>query len=136
MKHYEILFCSPERTTKVGLWLIAIVLVGSIGYLHLLAGPAYEFQLFFMFPVALIAWFVSTRRAYVLSILTVVLWYLADRQMAGAQPDRLVLLFNAATRLCLLVSMAWLLGYLRSMLTCRKPLLAADESRQANAQEQ
>ena len=39
MKHYEIIFCSPERTTKVGLWLIAIVLVGSIGYLHLLAGP-------------------------------------------------------------------------------------------------
>ncbi|WP_306602916.1 hypothetical protein [Azonexus sp.] len=136
MKIHEILLCTPERTTKVGLWLIAIMLVGSIGYLHLLAGPAYEFQLFFMLPIALVAWFVSTRRAYVLSLLTAVLWYLADRQLGGDQPDRIVLLFNMATRLGLFISLVWLLGYVRGMIMCQKPFSHPNESRQARAQEQ
>lgn len=136
MKLRKIILCTPERTTKVGLWLIAIVLLGSIGYLHLLAGPAYEFQLFFMLPIALVAWFVSTRRAYVLALLSAVLWYLADRQLGGDLADRTVLLFNTAVRLCLFVSQVWLLGYLHSIIMCRKPFSRPDESRQAGAEEQ
>lgn len=103
----------PGRQARLAIWLFAIGLVAGLGYLHQQTGPAYELHLLFVVPVLLVAWFVSLRRACVLATLAAVLWYLADRQLAGDQLDRLALLVNTAGRLGLLLGAAWLTGRLQ-----------------------
>jgi glucose-6-phosphate-specific signal transduction histidine kinase len=105
----------PSRQAQLAIWLLAIGLVGLVGYLHLQTGLAYEFHLFFIVPVVLVAWFVNIRRAYLIATLTVILWYLADRQLGGETADRLALLVNSAGRLGLLLGAAWLTGRLRAI---------------------
>jgi hypothetical protein len=105
----------PGRLARLAIWLLAIGFITGLGYLHLHSGPAYELHLLFVVPVLLVAWFVSRRRAYVLATLAAILWYLADRQLAGAELDRLVLLVNSAGRLGLLLGAAWMTGHLRTL---------------------
>lgn len=117
----------PSRQRQLATWLVAIGLVGLVGYLHLQTGLAYEFHLFFIVPVVLVAWFVNIRRAHVIAVLTVILWYLADRQLGGETADRLPLLFNTLVRLSIFVAIVWLLGQLRLVLT-RESQLAREDS--------
>lgn len=117
----------PSRQTQLALWLVAIGLAGLVGYLHLLTGLAYEFHLFFIVPVVLVAWFVNIRRGYVIASLTVILWYLADRQLGGEAADRLPLLFNTLVRLSIFIAIVWLLGQLRLVLA-RESQLAREDS--------
>lgn len=117
----------PSRQTQLAVWLVAIGLAGLVGYLHLLTGLAYEFHLFFIVPVVLVAWFVNIRRGYVIASLTVILWYLADRQLGGEAADRLPLLFNTLVRLSIFIAIVWLLGQLRLVLA-RESQLAREDS--------
>lgn len=117
----------PSRQTQLAVWLVAIGLAGLVGYLHLQTGLAYEFHLFFIVPVVLVAWFVNIRRGYVIASLTVILWYLADRQLGGETADRLPLLFNTLVRLSIFIAIVWLLGQLRLVLA-RESQLAREDS--------
>lgn len=123
----SLILAPPSRQTQLALWLVAIGLAGLVGYLHLQTGLAYEFHLFFIVPVLLVAWFVNIRRGYVIASLTVILWYLADRQLGGETADRLPLLFNTLVRLSIFIAIVWLLGQLRLVLT-RESQLAREDS--------
>lgn len=126
MKLRTVLREAPSRQTQLAIWLLAIGLVGLVGYLHLQTGLAYEFHLFFIVPVVLVAWFVNIRRAYVIATLTVILWYLADRQLGGEAADRLPLLFNTVVRLSIFITIVWLLGQLRLVLARESQLARED----------
>lgn len=117
----------PSHSIRLAVWLAAIALVALVAYLHLRTGLAYEFHLFFIVPVVLVAWFVDIRRAYVIASLTVILWYLADRQLGGDTADRLPLLFNTVVRLGIFLAIVWLLGQLRLVLE-RESQLAREDS--------
>lgn len=112
----RIILSRPGRLAQIGLWSASLACVGAVGYLHLLSGLGYEFHLFFILPVLVVAWFVSIRRAYVLAVLTVVLWYLADRQLGGEGSDRWPLLFNTLVRISILGGAVWLLARMRGIL--------------------
>ena len=122
----SLIFERPSRQTQLAVWLLAIGLAGLVGYLHLQTGLAYEFHLFFIVPVVLVAWFVSLRRGYVIASLTVILWYLADRQLGGESADRLPLLFNTLVRLSIFVAIVWLLGQLHLVLARESQLARED----------
>ncbi len=109
----QLLLQNPPARTKIALWLASLIAVGLLGFLHLHIGMTYEFHLFFALPIVIIGWFVSTQRAYVLAIMTVVLWYLADRQVGGNTIERSALIFNTAVRTGLFVGLVWLVGELR-----------------------
>lgn len=122
-----VLLDRPSRRGQLAIWLLAIILVGVVGYLHLQTGLAYEFHLFFIIPVVLVGWFVNIRRAYVIATLTVILWYLADRQLGGDGANRLPMLFNTVVRLGIFIAIVWLLGQLRALLA-RESQLAREDS--------
>lgn len=126
MTLHEIILTRPSRQARLAIWLLAIGLVAIVGYLHLQTGLAYEFHLFFIVPVVLVAWFISIRRAGVIATLTVILWYLADRQLGGEQAERLPMLFNTAVRLGIFLYVAWLLGQMRAVLDRESRLARAD----------
>lgn len=122
-----VLLDRPSRRGQLAIWLLAIILVAVVGYLHLQTGLAYEFHLFFIIPVVLVGWFVNIRRAYVIATLTVILWYLADRQLGGDGANRLPMLFNTVVRLGIFIAIVWLLGQLRALLA-RESQLAREDS--------
>jgi len=99
----------PTPLGQIGIWAAAIVGTGLIGYLRMNSPATHEFLLFFLLPVAAVAWFINLPRAAMLSVLAVVLWYLAERQLVAGGLERGPLLFNTLQRLVLLLAFAWLL---------------------------
>lgn len=114
------LYRRPTPLAQIGIWLAAIVATGLLGYLRMNSPAAYEFHLFFLLPVLAVAWFINLPRAAMLAVLAVVLWYLAERQLAAGGLERGPLLFNTVLRLALLLGAAWLLERLRVALV-RQP---------------
>jgi hypothetical protein len=110
----------PAPLARIAIWVTAIIATGLLGYLRMNSAAAYEFHLFFLLPVLAVAWFINLPRAGMLSVLAVVLWYLAERQLAGGGLERGPLLFNTVLRLGLLLGAAWLLERLRVTLV-RQP---------------
>lgn len=103
----------PKPLAQIGIWAAAIVVTGLVGYLRMNSPASHEFHLFFLLPIAAVAWFISLPRAAMLAVLAAVLWYLAERQLSAGGLERAPLLFNTLQRLVLLVGFAWLLDRLR-----------------------
>lgn len=120
MKLRQFFLQHPPVRARIALWLGSLIAVGLLGYLYLLTGPAYEFQLFFTLPLLVVAWFVSAQRAYVLAVLTVVLWYLAERQLGGVGGERSILMFNTLIRASMFFGVIWLVNQLRLALKTPK----------------
>lgn len=115
MKLSALLGKRPTTLAQIGIWAAAIVTIGLIGFLRMHSPAAYEFHLLFTLPVLAVAWFIGLRRAAMLSVLAAVLWYLAERQLAGGGLERGPLLFNTLQRLGLMLSLAWLLVQFRNV---------------------
>lgn len=116
MKPRLFILTRPGRPAQLVILLAAILLTAGIGYLHLLTGLAYEFHIFFILPVLIVAWFVSAGRAIIIGVLSVAIWYLADRELGGNQANRLPLVFNTAVRLSIFLYVVWLIGQVRAVL--------------------
>jgi len=114
MTLHTALFHRPSRLMRLIIWLLALGLVALFGYLRQQTMPVYEFHLLFLLPVILVAWFVSLRRAWVITALAVVVWYLAERTLGNDASARLPLLANSVQRFAMLLAAAWLLGRLRA----------------------
>lgn len=106
----------PDRRGKIALWLASLCAVGLISYLNVWSGPAYELHIFFILPAMLIAWYVSLPRAYLLASITILLWYMTDRQLGGENVSQWPLLFNTLVRIAIPFSSIWLLGKIREIL--------------------
>ncbi|MEW5893893.1 MAG: DUF2062 domain-containing protein [Pseudomonadota bacterium] len=110
-----------------------LILAGCLGltavltYLHYRTGLAYEFHVFFILPVLLAAWYLGLRAALALALLSIGLWFIADRALGGDQADPLPLLFNTAMRLAIFVGGAWLLATMRRVLD-REARLAREDA--------
>lgn len=104
---------APVRADIVAAGLLATLLVG---YLHALTDLAYEFHVFFILPVLTVSWFNGKRFGYGLAVLAVVVWYIADRSLAGDQANVLPLIFNTAMRLAIFLYGVWLIGEMRRFL--------------------
>jgi len=127
MNLYRLLQAKPDKAAERWLLILTVLLVTALSYLHLHTGPAYEFHLFFILPVLPVTWYVSPRRGALVSLLTVTLWFLADRQLGGLLGPPLPLVFNSAVRLGSLLMVVWLLGLIRAALD-RETRLANEDN--------
>lgn len=88
-------------------------LVLLIGYLHYLAGMAYEFYLLFLMPIGLVSWFFNRAAAYFVVFFIVSVWGIGDFLLMGNAADKIPLVFNSMMRLMVFLSASWLLVFLR-----------------------
>ena len=123
----HLILARTSRTAQRLILLAAILLTAGIGYLHLMTGLAYEFHIFFILPVLIVGWFVSTVNAIIISLLSVALWYLVDRELGGHQADNMPLLFNSTARLSIFLCVIWLLRQVRAVLD-RESVMARQDS--------
>lgn len=127
MRLQDALLWQPGVFARIGVMVLAALLVIAVDYLHTLTGLAYELHMLFILPVLLVAWFVSARAGYALALLAAGIWFITDRLLAGEQSDPLPLLFNTGMRLAIFVCGAWLMGELRHLLT-RESRLAREDA--------
>ena len=123
----ELVFWRPGRLAR---WLVALsaLLVSlALASLHLAAGFAYEFHLFFGIPVFLVAWYWGGIPGYAMTVVVVALWLAADLGLDGSQAEWLPLLFNSFLRSVLFASAVGLLVGLRSVLD-RESALAREDA--------
>ncbi|MDZ4201334.1 MAG: GGDEF domain-containing protein [Gallionella sp.] len=127
MRIREALLWQPGVWARKGIIAAMLALALGVGYLHMLAGLAYEFHVLFVFPVVITAWYVGARAGYGLALLAAAQWYVEDRLLAGEQADVFPLLFNTGMRLAIFVGWVWLLGEMRRVLQ-RESRLAREDA--------
>ena len=111
-----LLIWQPGFLFRSGILVSSMLITLLVGYLHKLTGLAYEFHIFFILPVLVVSWYNGKRFGYAVVVLATVVWFIADRSLAGDQPNILPLIFNTAMRLTIFLYGAWLIGEMRRVL--------------------
>lgn len=123
----EIVLWKPEGLARLGFFAVGAMLAGLVAWLHFISGLAYDFHLLFILPVLFVAWFAGAVPGCAMAVLSVLLWYWADRLLLGAQVDLFPLLFNKAMRLAIFLTGVWLLRKLCTVLE-RESRLAREDA--------
>ena len=113
-----------QRTLVLG---SSVALTLALGWVHSVTGLAYEFHVFFSFPILVVAWFLGYRPALLVVLVAVGVWFAADRVLGGGQAAHFPLLFNSIMRLAIFVAGSWTLAQMRRVLD-RESLLAREDT--------
>jgi diguanylate cyclase (GGDEF)-like protein len=110
-----------------GFWaLIGIVLVALVALLDIVTGYELSFSLFYLLPIALVAWYGGRRPAMVACVLSAGAWLLADILAGQTHSQPLIFAWNAAIRFGFFVIVAWLLTALKTELERERQLTRSD----------
>jgi diguanylate cyclase (GGDEF)-like protein len=106
--------------------LIGIVLIAIVAELDILTGYELSFSLFYLLPIALVAWYGGRRAALAACILSAAAWLMAEVVSGQRYSQPLIFVWNAAIRFGFFVIVAWLLTALRSELERERQLSRSD----------
>src|SRR5690348_405981 len=106
LKFLQTLSCPVLFAALVGLTFL-------IGYFDYRAGTDATFSAFYLFPIAAAAWFLSLRVAYVVAILSSVLWVSGDIGAGAHYASLWIPLWNLAARFAVFVFAGHLIAALR-----------------------
>jgi diguanylate cyclase (GGDEF)-like protein len=74
-----------------------LCLVGVVDYL---TGYEVSFSLFYLIPIALIAWFTTAKLGMVFAVASAIVWLIADIVSGAVYSHQIIYLWNSAVRLC------------------------------------
>lgn len=103
--------------------ILAIPLLGLIDYL---TGPDMAFSIFYLFPLALVAWVGRRRDAFLLAVVATGVWLIADLAAGIEYSTLLIPVWNTMTRLGIFVFVSALLANLRSAHAFQERLARSD----------
>jgi hypothetical protein len=102
-----------ESRSKTSLLSLALILVFAVGIIDYTTGVELSFSIFYILPVALGAWVISRWASVVISIISAVVWYLADLLSSPSYSSPVVPYWNATVMLGIFLTTAWILSALR-----------------------
>ncbi len=114
-----------ERQSRLFIWLAVIVSVLGLGVIDYKTGPNFSISLFYVFPVALASWTLGTSEGILVSFICAVAWNMTNLP-ANQSFITLFPLWNALTRLGILVIMALLFAEVHSLLNNESRLSHTD----------
>jgi hypothetical protein len=89
---------------------LAVSLSIVLGVIDWITGPLFSFTIFYMVPVALVAWLVGGRAAILLSLFCAVVWTVADAEPWTSSFPPALDLWNAVVRLGFFLLVTWALA--------------------------
>lgn len=98
----------------------------AIGYLRCLTGPEYALSLFFIFPVAVVAWFVGGKAGFAMSAICALSWLWADLSMAEAFSNPHVPYINETFRFIVFMIIAAIIDKTQQLLQMHKEFARID----------
>jgi hypothetical protein len=102
-----------ESRSKKSLLAFTLFLVPIVGIIDYLTGVELSFSIFYLLPVALSAWLVSRWAGIAISVVSAVIWYLADLISSHSYSSPIVPYWNATVMLGIFVTIALVLSALR-----------------------
>jgi diguanylate cyclase (GGDEF)-like protein len=104
----------------------ALVAIVAVGFVDFLTGPEITFSLFYLVPVAVVAWYNGVASAIAGSAVAAVTWLVAELASSRVNPDLFVYSWNFVARLLFLLFVALLLAQLRRVLERERALSRTD----------
>lgn len=108
-------FTDLERKNPVFWTTAASLLVALVGALDVATGSEIAFSVFYLIPIALVAWFAGRSRALLISMFSAATWFTAEAVDGRSYTLPGVLYWNAAVRLAFFVTVSYLLPGLRAL---------------------
>jgi diguanylate cyclase (GGDEF)-like protein len=99
---------------------VGSVMVILVGILSHIAGPQLSLSIFYMLPIALVAWFTERRIGFIFSILSALVWLIADLTSGATYFPSDIPYCNGVTRLGSLFILTFILSTLKSTLKQEK----------------
>jgi hypothetical protein len=118
----------PKPLQTMARWshprIVALAVVVSIvlGVVDRMTGPQFSFTIFYLVPVALVAWLVGRREAILLSLFCAVVWTAADGVPWRSSFPPALDLWNLAVRLGFFLLVTWALATTRRALESQNEL--------------
>jgi hypothetical protein len=107
-----------ERWPRSRIVIVAVLLSIALGVVDWLTGPEFSFTIFYLVPVALIAWLIDLRGAVWISLFCAAVWTAADWESVPSAID----LWNAVVRLAFFLLVTWALATTRRALQSQNAL--------------
>ena len=104
--------------------LLMVVLLGLSDYL---AGPDFSFLLFYIAPIFFVAWYVGKRAAFVTSLLTAMIWFIAETVTPRPYVDPFIKYWNLSIIVAFFLIISHVLSSLKHVLDLEKGLARTDE---------
>ncbi|MBW4648216.1 MAG: GGDEF domain-containing protein [Kastovskya adunca ATA6-11-RM4] len=112
---------SPKRLAIF----VGVILLLLLGFLDHQISADISVDIFYLFPVSLITWFVERWMGFLSATGSVAIWYFANEQQLNQQ-SWLVVIWNAASKLSFFLAFSYLLSALHQSLESGKQLARTD----------
>jgi len=111
--------------------LLSLVLVLAIGFADFLTGFELSFSLFYLAPISLVAWHAGGTSGIVISLMSALVWFVADIASGHTYSALWIYLWNTFIRLGIFIAVAMILARLKNSLIFEQTLARTDFLTQA-----
>jgi diguanylate cyclase (GGDEF)-like protein len=115
------------RFSQTFLITFALLLVVLQGFINYLAGPDFSFVIFYVLPIALVAWLVGRKSGYVVASASGVSYFLTEYLSTHFDGRERLALLNAVVRLCGFLFVAYFVSELRRSHEQERELARTDD---------
>ena len=115
-----------DRQPAIVLSLLGLIGVAAIGLADYLTDPDLASSIFYVAPIAMVAWYGDRQPGLLISLVSAGTWLWADRTTGHAYSSPAILFWNAGVRFCFFLLITWLLTRLRFALDSEKELARLD----------
>jgi diguanylate cyclase (GGDEF)-like protein len=115
-----------DAAGKPLVWAISLVGIGIVGVLDYITGVEASFALFYLFPVAIAAWWIGGYAGIACSVASGVIWFLVNDLLGRQYTSLLLSLWNTSIRLAFFLVVTLLLVRVHNMLLREKSISRVD----------
>lgn len=115
-------FQALERWSHPRIVALAVVLSLVLGLVDWITGPLFSFTIFYLVPVALVAWIIGLGSAVLMSLFCAAVWTAADSAAWPSSLPPIVDVWNAVVRLAFFLLVTWALATTRRALQSQNEL--------------
>ncbi|MFH1964855.1 MAG: hypothetical protein ABIJ42_04870 [Acidobacteriota bacterium] len=101
---------SFDKLGPLFLSLSYIFLVLFLGFVDYSTGTEFSFSIFYLLPISLASWYIGKRAGIFISIISSIMWFLADFIGGNIYSSTLILIWNSVMRLSLFLIISILLS--------------------------
>ncbi|RLT96327.1 GGDEF domain-containing protein [Ketobacter sp.] len=117
---------SLETLPRLLKLLLGMLLIGVVGGVDYLTGYELSFSFFYVVPIALLTWVGGRTLGMLASLVSAVVWYVADTTLGHPYSHPLIAVWNGGIRFSFFVIITWLLVRVKQALEREQELARSD----------